>query len=37
MKDGVTIISSYGPDLDSLKEGDSLAVSRSSKVILLQS
>lgn len=34
VKDGVTICSSYGPELDSLREGDSIAVSRSSKVIL---
>lgn len=32
VKDGVTLVHSYGPKLDSLDEGDSLGVMRTSKV-----
>ncbi|XP_053624877.1 neuralized-like protein 4 isoform X2 [Plodia interpunctella] len=35
VKDGVTLINSYGPELDSLREGDCLGVMRNNKAELL--
>lgn len=32
VKDGVTVVNSYGPELDTLREGDCLGVMRTSKV-----
>lgn len=32
VKDGVTLINSYGPELDRLHEGDTIGVMRSCKV-----
>ncbi|CAH0402005.1 unnamed protein product [Chilo suppressalis] len=35
VKDGVTVINSYGPELDTLREGDCLGVMRTSKAELM--
>ncbi|XP_028174207.1 neuralized-like protein 4 isoform X1 [Ostrinia furnacalis] len=35
VKDGVTVVNSYGPELDTLREGDCLGVMRSSKAELM--
>lgn len=32
VKDGSTLVNSYGPELDTLREGDCLGVIRTSKV-----
>lgn len=34
MKDGVTLVNSYGPELDTLREGDCIGVMKTSKVAI---
>lgn len=34
VKDGVTLVNSYGPELDTLSEGDCVGVMRTAKVTI---